>query len=337
MGAALPSALGWVRVVAIAVAVANAAVLAMDQVLAALVLRNATRMLYSIALGFIDRHRAVVARAPDGPAAPMRDDVLVLAGHAVHLLPCHERAAAAGEDAAERQADYPSISIGGRQRMLGHIRKKNFRLGCPDGGMRQPIGTWMEATLSEDETGDLSNDEVRAALGRLTKEDYIRLMKAARYHALRGTRLQPEELLSEAVCRALDGTRACRRDLPFVVFLVGAMKSIASAEWEAAKVEPQPLSTSAGAVDMAVLRVPAKDRAADEAIAARQEVERRHAALEDLFQNDAEASLVIAGEMEGMSAEELRQALGIDPKTYASIRRRIRRAINKAYPGGWQA
>jgi len=195
----------------------------------------------------------------------------------------------------------------------------------------------MEATLSEDETGDLSNDEVRAALGRLTKEDYIRLMKAARYHALRGTRLQPEELLSEAVCRALDGTRACRRDLPFVVFLVGAMKSIASAEWEAAKVEPQPLSTSAGAVDMAVLRVPAKDRAADEAIAARQEVERRHAALEDLFQNDAEASLVIAGEMEGMSAEELRQALGIDPKTYASIRRRIRRAINKAYPGGWQA
>jgi len=161
-------------------------------------------------------------------------------------------------------------------------------------------------------------------------------MKAAKYLVL-GTAMEPAELLSEAISRALDGTRSCRRDLRLVPFLIGAMKSIAWADREAKREAPRLVSLSATGAETAALQVPAKGRNAEEELVAREDYEEQRAALEKLFADDELAFLVITGDMDGMSAEEIRAALELDLRAYASVRRKIRRKINQAFPGGWRS
>ncbi len=56
----------------------------------------------------------------------------------------------------------------------------------------------------------------------------------------------------------------------------------------------------------------------------------------DLFDEDEDALKVLLGLFDTQSAEEVRETWGMDEKAFATIRRRIRRKIDKAFPGGWQ-
>src|SRR5690349_7760247 len=73
----------------------------------------------------------------------------------------------------------------------------------------------------------LSTPEISAAISSLSPSDKRKLRKAARFIA-RINGLDDAELLQEALVRAFEGRRRCRRGLPIVLFLFGAMRSIAS-------------------------------------------------------------------------------------------------------------
>ena len=83
--------------------------------------------------------------------------------------------------------------------------------------------------------------EIRDSVDLLTKPDLARLDLAAQgFSSLCG--LDPEDLLQEALTRALEGRRTCKRGTPFVPFICGVMKSLASEEIEARKDGRRPVT-----------------------------------------------------------------------------------------------
>ncbi len=76
------------------------------------------------------------------------------------------------------------------------------------------------------DTDHFSVMELRETFESLGDAEYLKLNKAAGYLGWK-CGLEGDELLGEAMMRALKGNRHCRRDLPPFVFLVGIMKSLA--------------------------------------------------------------------------------------------------------------
>ena len=183
-----------------------------------------------------------------------------------------------------------------------------------------------------DVSGDfLSENEVRDALEALSSADHLRLGVAAQ-RLCAGTGLTGADLLNEAVCRLLTGNRSCKRTLPIVVLLYGAMRSIAWSSRERAKADPVALGATGtdGLSDR-----PQPGRTIETLLVDQADYEQRLAALERLFADDEEAFLVVMADADGTPTSQVREQLGLTEAAFATVRKRIRRAINKAYPGGW--
>lgn len=179
-----------------------------------------------------------------------------------------------------------------------------------------------------------SRDEIAALIRALTDAQWIRLRKASAYfawvHSLSG-----DDLLQEAFCRALAGSRKCPNNVDLVRFLVEAMRSIANGEAE--KVENQvdviPVVQPGALVDGAVDLKDAKE-SHEESMMATESDEAIRQALLGLFPNDHQARDLVDGILTGYEGEELRTLTDLDLKGYASKRRFMRRTIDKHYPQG---
>ena len=68
-----------------------------------------------------------------------------------------------------------------------------------------------------------------------------------------------------------------------------------------------------------------------------EDVSLRIAALEELFADDDDALLMVWADLEETPKEEIKMQHDIDDKAYATIRRRIRRKIERRFPDGWTA
>lgn len=163
------------------------------------------------------------------------------------------------------------------------------------------------------------------ALHALSEADLLRLKRIAQLRARELPGLQWSDLLHEAVLRALDGTRRWPEQVPVAVFLSGVMRSLADEHWR----QHRRRSALFAAADDG-------DRVADGAADPEREAIARQAltALDRLFRGDADALKVITGLSHGLSAEEIQQAYGFDATRYASIRKRIRRAVLSQFPDG---
>lgn len=179
----------------------------------------------------------------------------------------------------------------------------------------------------------LTVEELRAAFS-FGPVERAKLVKAAGRLAA-GTEYAPGDLLSEAVVRALDGSRLCPRNVPPIAFLWNVMRSIASTAWEAEARAPTVEAISLADGDGGVAIADAA-RSPEELVIAKDDYTKRVDALQRVFEDDQEALLVIMGELDGMTAEEIRSVTGLSETAYATIRRRIRRALDRAYPEGWE-
>src|SRR4051794_9346397 len=81
-------------------------------------------------------------------------------------------------------------------------------------------------------------EEIAEAISRLSAADRVRLVKAARHFACHWT-MSGDDLLQEAVFRALDGSRHCPCDLPIAAFLAGIMRSLSSTALRSMKRQPK--------------------------------------------------------------------------------------------------
>lgn len=91
----------------------------------------------------------------------------------------------------------------------------------------------------------LDIDQARDAVAALTATDLLRLQRAGAIYGV-SIGVDGMDLVNEAISRALGGVRACPTDVPFVVFLRNAMRSIASSERARIKEEPMLESMTGG-------------------------------------------------------------------------------------------
>ena len=71
-----------------------------------------------------------------------------------------------------------------------------------------------------------STETVRRALATLTPSDLVRLKRLAQLRARLLPGLEWDELLTEALLRALDGSRRWPESVPLLAFLAGIMRSL---------------------------------------------------------------------------------------------------------------
>jgi DNA-directed RNA polymerase specialized sigma24 family protein len=174
-----------------------------------------------------------------------------------------------------------------------------------------------------------SRDEIATEIRAFTDAQWIRLRKASGYFAWVYD-LSGDDLLQEAFCRALAGSRQCPTSVDVVKFLVDAMRSIANGEGE--KVENQidtvPIVQPGAAYDGAVDPKDSTD-SQEEAMVAAETSEAMRQAILGLFPNDQQARDLADGILAGYEGEDLRALTDLDQKGYASKRRFMRRTIDK--------
>jgi RNA polymerase sigma factor (sigma-70 family) len=200
----------------------------------------------------------------------------------------------------------------------------------------------LAGTDPEPEPRVASIEEAKAALSALTKADLVRLMEYAGFWAkslgrkARGRK--GDDLFQESVTAVLDGRRRWRPDkVSFAVFLAGVIKSITS-HWREAYDEDEDEQLEADLIvekeegdsdsplSRAASPVPGKERE----LVARAQVE----LLEELFEDDPEALVVMQALKEGMPPQEIQELLELSRTAWETIITRVRRKARRAFPEG---
>jgi DNA-directed RNA polymerase specialized sigma24 family protein len=193
------------------------------------------------------------------------------------------------------------------------------------------------------DTRIVSATQTALALELVTEMDLLRLKTIARLHA-RG--LPPdvgwEDLLQEALTRVLTGTRSVPAGVSTLAFLAGVMRSLRSEHWRrvaagmgvggaerrragaTSAYRSYPIRAAAVRdVGRGAAAVPDPVADPERALIAVQEL----SAIERLFADDPVVLRIIDGLGEGLTAEQLRAALGLSKTDYDSARRRMRRGL----------
>jgi hypothetical protein len=172
--------------------------------------------------------------------------------------------------------------------------------------------------------------EVRQAINSLSDMDHVKLMMVAQYFCnqrrLRRERLEPQELLNEAIKRTLNGERKWRKGAVGIVrHLDRTMESI-----------------SGHAISDVVAEFDLKRAVFNEEFDTRKNVPRslgkpqaeiRMLALEQLqeikalFDDEPIALSVLHARAEGKNESEIMTQLGIDKRQYEAVRKKIERKM----------
>lgn len=159
---------------------------------------------------------------------------------------------------------------------------------------------------------------IRRALAGLSEPDLLRLQAIARLRCRGLPGLDWQELLHEAILRALDGSRPWPPGVKLLAFLAGIMRSLRSDHWRRHRAMAL---LSAPAAEIADL--PSENPDPERIAAAAQAL----AAIDRLFADDPAALAVILGLSQGLSAEEIRHRAGLSGTDYDSTRKRMRRTL----------
>ena len=189
----------------------------------------------------------------------------------------------------------------------------------------------------------LSVEELRDALGSLTSLELKRLNRATEM-LTRDIAMTPDELVGEAIHAALSGRRRCPREVSVGTFLRNAVRSLASAAFKAearskvipfpgaSQEKPNPIEYAPDGSpnpEQILLQRGEAGESEDAAKVAAKE-------LNDHFSDDYDVQLCIAGMMEGLAGQELREFVGVDQAGLDYARKKIRRASRKLFPNGWR-
>ena len=172
----------------------------------------------------------------------------------------------------------------------------------------------------------LSEAEVRSGINSLTAGERTKLIKIARSYG-RISFEEPDELVHEAMCRILDGTRKWPRDLEKLRFLAGVIKSIAGDRKRTLRQALERTVPLNEEREVGEARRGLMDYEGTEArgIRAKLDVKR----IMTHFDDDPTAQKMLMDMADGTRGEDLEQASGLSPTEYESKRKKIRRRIEK--------
>ena len=170
-------------------------------------------------------------------------------------------------------------------------------------------------------------------LESLTMADRLRLKKAAAlFGGLMG--MDADDLVQEAVLRAWEDGRHCRRDMKVIAFLIGIMRSIASARRKSADARHIAGSIDDDADASETLAPPDNASTVEERIIEDEFRRRRVAALFELFAADEDATLWLMARLDTDSLAEAQAMAGFNATKMNTVGRRVRRTAERAFPEG---
>ena len=178
----------------------------------------------------------------------------------------------------------------------------------------------------------LTTAEVRGRLAELSEPDQSRLEKISRRYADAST-MSADDILAEALVRALDGTRRCPRGVNLTVFLARAMKSIAWADRTSAQARRETGSIEDRLDDIELMGVSSVVGLEEQVI--QEDLRKKQVdALMALFLYDEDATLWLMARMDAESLEEMQVLTGFDATKLNTVARRIRRKVERNFPQG---
>ncbi len=177
----------------------------------------------------------------------------------------------------------------------------------------------------------LTTEEVRAELARIRPGAADPLNEAVAGHAAR-SREDPRELLNEAIQRALT-TRAIPADVPFDKVLAEIARSVASS------INISRHRTRKHVVDLPIEEIVDLLPAGGYVVTAPDEIIERERirqlcadAIERLARDDGRREALIDAIGQGMRGDELTATLGIGKRDLASMRKALKREIQRIWP-----
>jgi hypothetical protein len=172
-----------------------------------------------------------------------------------------------------------------------------------------------------------SQTEVIEAIQALTDTDHQKLMVIAkswqrrRYGSFHGIR--PEDILSEAIAKTLEGDRKWRKPkVSLVKHLDRVMESISGHIIEARKVQSKATKILHSDIERANYEQDLTS-SVERQVIARQELE----IIQGLFASDEVALNVLRGRAEGKTASEIRADLRLAERDYETVTKRILRVF----------
>ncbi|OOY04592.1 sigma-70 family RNA polymerase sigma factor [Thioclava sp. F28-4] len=179
----------------------------------------------------------------------------------------------------------------------------------------------------------LSRGELEEAIGEFSDADWMRIRGAAQLYAVYP--VEPEELIQEALCRAIAGTRKCPKDVSVVRFVAEAIRSIAHDELQKVEHQRDEVSVHDETIENPDAITPQEPGpTAEERMISNEQTRGTENRLLELFEGDDEAQLIVLGMLTGTEGAELREVTGLDQTGFNSKRRYVRRKINNAIENG---
>jgi len=165
-----------------------------------------------------------------------------------------------------------------------------------------------------DRNDDASTGDVARALAALTHAELLRLKRLAQLRARLVPGLDWEDLLNDALLRALDGSRRWPRSVPLRAFLAGIMRSLADARARERRQRIERSLAEAGGDSVA---------APDAQVHARQCLK----AIAAFFAADGEILMLIAELTHRQAGPAAASPPALSPKRRDAARKRLARAI----------
>lgn len=183
-------------------------------------------------------------------------------------------------------------------------------------------------TTTQENRDAFSVGEIKSQLDNLPQADWIRLERAANALCW-GLAIEGQDLLNEMFCRTLEGKRTCPTNVQIRVFLIHGMKSIVSAYLKKRNYDALEQAIMANSNDLedacAFLNQQHHMDNPEEILLAEHTLQE----FEKLFIGNEKAQMVLMGQAEGHSPQEIQEIWGMDPVEYASALRFIRRKLEK--------
>lgn len=192
--------------------------------------------------------------------------------------------------------------------------------------------------MLQDDVPDVRSvpNNIDKAIRSLSDVDCLRLREAAKLLS-RPTRYSPEELINLTLFKALAGDRQYKPEINFISFLVMTMKSLVSSDCKSQRRHPVTSLDAKSEVSDRALQEKLQDPypSPEDVIETEENLTLIKQSILVLFDDNLVAQTVVEGIMEEMPPIEIQEVTGLDQKGYASMRRLIRRRIDKAFPKGW--
>lgn len=176
--------------------------------------------------------------------------------------------------------------------------------------------------------------QIEEALAGLSNADLLRLKRVAQLRAHGLPQMNWEDLLQEAIARALAGSRGWPAGVPFLAFMLQTMRSIANEAWLSARRSGIALESDfeSGEVNSDAREFRLEELAADEVNPEREAMARDALrCIEVFFAEDSDATAVLKGLAQGLSPEETQVQGRMTPLRYEAAQKRIRRKLSKNF------